>query len=128
MIVNGKNYSEEIKKLLIQNSKSIDERFLGNNSFSLVSLRNGNIQGFSAYYKISNSLCEIFLYISPELIDQPEEIRILEKLISVAKGNGFETLRVCLENLTEHEMYICKRKGFREETSSNTRTILCKHI
>ncbi len=128
MIMNGKNYSEEIKKLLIQNSKSIDERFFENNSFSLVSLRNGIIQGFSAYYKISNSLCEIFLYISPELIDQPEEIRILEKLISVAKGNGFETLRVCLENLTEHEMYICKRKGFREETSSNTRTILCKHI
>lgn len=26
MIMNGKNYSEEIKKLLIQNSKSIDER------------------------------------------------------------------------------------------------------
>ena len=32
MIVNGKNYSEEIKKLLIQNSKNIDERFFGNNS------------------------------------------------------------------------------------------------
>ena len=128
MIMNGKNYSEEIKKILIQNSKSIDERFFENNSFSLVSLRNGIIQGFSAYYKRSNSLCEIFLYISPELIDQPEEIRILEKLISVAKGNGFETLKVCLENLTEHEMYICKRKGFREETSSDTRTILCKHI
>ena len=128
MIINGKNYSEEIKKLLIQNSKSIDERFFENNSFSLVSLRNGIIQGFSAYYKISNSLCEIFLYISPELIDQPEEIRILEKLISVAKGNGFETLKVCLENLTEQEMYICKRKGFREETSSNTQTVLCKHI
>ena len=28
MIVNGKNYSEEIKKLLTQNSKNIDERFL----------------------------------------------------------------------------------------------------
>ena len=54
MIVNGKNYSEEIKKLLIQNSKNIDERFFGNNSFSLISLRNGNIHGFSAYYKISN--------------------------------------------------------------------------
>ena len=128
MIVNGKNYSEEIKKLLTQNSKNIDERFFGNNSFSLVSLRNGNIQGFSAYYRISNSLCEIFLYISPELIDQPEEIRILEKLLSVAKGNGFETLKVCLENLTEQGMYICKRKGFREETSSNTQTVLCKHI
>ena len=128
MIMNGKNYSEEIKKLLIQNSKSIDERFFGNNSFSLVSLRNGNIQGFSAYYKISNSLCEIFLYISPELIDQPEEIKLLEKLISVARGNGFETLKVCLENLTEHEMYICKRKGFREDPSSNTKNELCKHI
>ena len=128
MIMNGKNYSEEIKKLLIQNSKSIDERFFENNSFSLVSLRNGNIQGFSAYYKISNNMCEIFLYISPELTDQPEEIKLLEKLISVAKGNGFETLKVCLENLTEHEMYICKRKGFREETSSDTRTVLCKHI
>ena len=54
MIVNGKNYSEEIKKLLTQNSKNIDERFFGNNSFSLVSLRNGIIHGFSAYYKISN--------------------------------------------------------------------------
>ena len=128
MIVNGKNYSEEIKKLLTQNSKNIDERFFGNNSFSLVSLHNGNIQGFSAYYKISNSLCEIFLYISPELIDQPEEIRLFEKLISVAKGNGFETLKVCLENLTEHEMNICKRKGFREETSSDTQTVLYKHI
>jgi len=51
MIMNGKNYSEEIKKLLIQNSKSIDERFFENNSFSLVSLRNGNIQGFS-YTKV----------------------------------------------------------------------------
>ena len=128
MIVNGKNYSEEIKKLLIQNSKNIDERFFGNNSFSLVSLRNGNIQGFSTYYKISNSLCEVFLYISPELIDQPEEIKLLEKLISVAKGNGFETLKVCLKNLTEHEMYICKRKGFREENSSNTKNDLYKHI
>ena len=128
MIVNGKNYSEEIKKLLTQNSKNIDERFFGNNSFSLVSLRIGNIQGFSAYYKSSNSLCEIFLYISPELIDQPEEIRLFEKLISVARGNGFETLKVCLENLTEHEMNICKRKGFREETSSDTQTVLCKHI
>ena len=128
MIVNGKNYSEEIKKLLTQNSKNIDERFFGNNSFSLVSLRNGNIQEFSAYYKISNSLCEIFLYISPELIDQPEEIKLLEKLISVARGNGFETLKVCLENLTEHEMNICKRKGFMEETSSDTQTVLCKHI
>ena len=128
MIVNGKNYSEEIKKLLTQNSKNIDERFFGNNSFSLVSLRNGNIQGFSAYYKNSNSLCEMFLYISPELIDQPEEIRLFEKLISVARGNGFETLKVCLENLTEHEMNICKRKGFREETSSDTQTVLYKHI
>ena len=128
MIVNGKNYSEEIKNLLTQNSKNIDERFFGNNSFSLVSLRNGNIQGFSAYYKISNSLCEIFLYISPELIDQPEEIRLFEKLISVARGNGFETLKVCLKNLTEHEMYICKRKGFREENSSNTKNDLYKHI
>ena len=128
MIVNGKNYSEEIKNLLTQNSKNIDERFFGNNSFSLVSLRKGNIQGFSAYYKISNSLCEIFLYISPELIDQPEEIKLLEKLISVAKGNGFETLKVCLKNLTEHEMYICKRKGFREENSSNTKNELYKHI
>ena len=128
MIMNGKNYSEEIKKLLIQNSKSIDERFFENNSFSLVSLRNGSLQGFSAYYKISNSLCEIFLYISPELTDQPEEIKLLEKLISAARGNGFETLKVCLENLTEHEMYICKRKGFREETSSDAQTVLCKHI
>ncbi len=67
MIVNGKNYSEEIKKLLTQNqnSKSIDERFFENNSFSLVSLQNGNIQGFSAYYKISNNLCEIFLFTEP---------------------------------------------------------------
>ena len=128
MIINGKNYSEKIKNQLTQNSKNIDERFFGNNSFSLVSLRNGNIQGFSAYYKISNSLCDIFLYISPELIDQPEEIKLLEKLISVARGNGFETLKVCLENLTEHEMYICKRKGFREETSSDTQTVLYKHI
>ena len=128
MIVNGKNFSEEIKKLLTQNSKNIDERFFGNNSFSLVSLRNGNIQGFSAYYKISNSLCEIFLYISPELIEQPEEIKLLEKLISIAKGNGFETLKVCLENLSDHEKYVCKRKGFREETSSDTQTVLCKHI
>ena len=128
MIVNGKNYSEEIKNLLTQNSKNIDERFFGNNSFSLVSLRNGNIQGFSAYYKISNSMCEIFLYISPELIDQPEELKLLEKLISVARGNGFETLKVCLKNLTEHEMYICKRKGFREENSSNTKKDLYKHI
>ena len=128
MIVNGKNYSEEIKKLLTQNSKNIDERFFENNSFSLVSLRNGIIQGFSAFYKISDSLCEIFLYISPELTEQPEEIKLLEKLISVARGNGFETIKVCLENLTEHEMYICKRKGFREETSSDTQTVLCKHI
>ena len=128
MIVNGKNYSEEIKNLLTQNSKNIDERFFGNNSFSLVSLRKGNIQGFSAYYKISNILCEIFLYISPELTDQPEEIRLLEKLISIAKGNGFETLKVCLENLSEHEMYICKRKGFKEETSSNTKNDLYKHF
>lgn len=128
MIINGKNYSEKIKNQLTQNSKNIDERFFGNNSFSLVSLRNGNIQGFSAYYKISNSLCEIFLYISPELIDQPEEIRLFEKLISVARGNGFETLKVCLENLTENEMNICKRKGFREETSSDTQTVLYKHI
>ena len=45
----------------------------------------------------------MFLYISPELIDQPEEIRLFEKLISVARGNGFETLKVCLENLSEHE-------------------------
>ena len=59
-----KQSAEEIKNLLTQNSKNIDERFFGKNSFSLVSLRNGNIQGFSAYYKISNSLCEIFLYIS----------------------------------------------------------------
>ena len=128
MIMNGKNYSEEIKKLLIQNSKSIDERFFENNSFSLVSLRNGIIQGFSAYYKISNSLCEIFLYISPELTEQPEEIRLLEKLISAARGNGFETLKVCVQNLSEHEKYVCKRKGFREETSSDTQTVLCKHI
>ena len=128
MIVNGKNYLEEIKKLLTQNSKNIDERFFGNNSFSLVSLRNGNIQGFSAYYKISNSLCEIFLYISPELTDQPEEIRLLEKLISIAKGNGFETLKVCLENLSEDEMYICKRKVFREEPSSDTKNYLYKHF
>ena len=128
MIVNGKNYSEEIKKLLTKNSKNIDERFFGNNSFSLISLCKGNIQGFSAYYKISNILCEISLYISPELIDQPEEIKLLEKLISIAKGNGFETLKVCLENLTEHEKYVCKRKGFREEISSDTQTVLCKHI
>ena len=73
-------------------------------------------------------MCEIFLYISPELIDQPEEIRLFEKLISVARGNGFETLKVCLENLTENEMNICKRKGFREETSSDTQTVLYKHI
>ena len=57
-----------------------------------------------------------------------EEIRLFEKLISVAKGNGFETLKVCVQNLSEHEMNICKRKGFREETSSNTRTVLYKHI
>ena len=61
MIINGKNYSEKIKKQLTQNSKNIDGRFFGNNSFSLVSLCNGNIQRFSAYYKISNSLCEILL-------------------------------------------------------------------
>ena len=128
MIMNGKNYSEEIKKLLTQNSKSIDERFFENNSFSLVSLRNENIQGFSAYYKISNNMCEIFLYISPELKDQPEEIKLLEKLISVARGNGFETLKVCVQNLSEYEKYVCKRKGFREETSSDTQTVLCKHI
>ncbi|MDY5818841.1 MAG: hypothetical protein SPK26_12500 [Treponema sp.] len=128
MIVNGKNYSEEIKNLLTQNSKNIDERFFGNNSFSLISLCKGNIQGFSAYYKISNSLCEIFLYISPELIDQPEEIKLLEKLISVARGNGFETLKVCVQNLSEHEKYVCKRKGFREKTSSDTKNDLYKHF
>ena len=128
MIINGKNYSEKIKNQLTQNSKNIDERFFGNNSFSLVSLCNGNIQGFSAYYKISNSMCEIFLYISPELIDQPEELKLLEKLISVARGNGIETLKVCLENLTENEMNICKRKGFREETSFDTKNDLYKHF
>ena len=50
----GGDSDERIKNLLTQNSKNIDERFFGNNSFSLVSLRNGNIQGFSTYYKISN--------------------------------------------------------------------------
>ena len=123
-----KNIQKKYKTCLLRIQKNIDERFFGNNGFSLVSLRNGNIQGFSAYYKNSNSLCEMFLYISPELIDQPEEIRLFEKLISVARGNGFETLKVCLENLSEHEKYVCKRKGFREETSSDTQTILCKHI
>ena len=29
---------------------------------------------------------------------------------------------------SEHEKYVCKRKGFREETSSDTQTVLCKHI
>ena len=57
-----------------------------------------------------------------------EKIKLLEKLISIAKGNGFETLIVCLENLSKHEKYVCKRKGFREETSSDKRTVLCKHI
>ena len=57
-----------------------------------------------------------------------EEIRLFEKLISVARGNGFETLKVCLENLTEHEMNICKRKGFREETSFDTKNDLYKHF
>ena len=128
MIINGKKIQKKYKTCLLRIQKNIDERFLGNNVFSLVSLHNGNIQGFSAYYKIYNGLCEIFLYISPELIDQPEEIRLFEKLISVARGNGFETLKVCLENLTEHEMNICKRKGFREETSSDTQTVLYKHI
>ena len=123
-----KKIQKKYKTCLLRIQKNIDERFWGNNVFSLVSLRNGNIQGFSAYFKISNSLCEIFLYISPELIDQPEEIRLLEKLISVAKGNGFETLKVCVQNLSEHEKYVCKRKGFREETSSDTQTVLCKHI
>lgn len=33
MIMNGKNYSEEIKKFFIQNSKSIDERFFVINHF-----------------------------------------------------------------------------------------------
>ena len=47
-----------------------------------------------------------------------EEIKLLEKLISIAKGNGFETLKICLENLSDHEKYVCKRKGFRAETSS----------
>ena len=47
---------------------------------------------------------------------------------AIAKGNGFETLKVCVQNLTEHEMYVCKRKGFREEISSDTQTVLCKHI
>ena len=41
-----------------------------------------------------------------------EEIRLLEKLISIAKGNGFETLKICSENLSKHEIYICKKKGF----------------
>ena len=38
MIMNGKNYSEEIKKLLIQNSKSIDERFFVINHFLTLDL------------------------------------------------------------------------------------------
>ena len=33
MIMNVKNYSEEIKKFFIQNSKSIDERFFVINHF-----------------------------------------------------------------------------------------------
>ena len=57
-----------------------------------------------------------------------EEIRLLEKLISVAKGNCFETLKVCVQKLSEHEKYVCKRKGLREENSSDKRTVLCKHI
>ena len=68
-----KKIQKKYKTCLLRIQKNIDERFWGNNVFSLVSLRNGNIHGFSAYYKISNSLCEMFLYISPELIDQPEE-------------------------------------------------------
>ncbi|MDY5124165.1 MAG: hypothetical protein SPE59_10275 [Treponema sp.] len=47
----GDDSDERIKNLLTQNSKNIDERFFGNNSFLLISLRNGNIQGLSAYYK-----------------------------------------------------------------------------
>ena len=57
-----------------------------------------------------------------------EEIRLLEKLISAAKGNCFETLNVCVQNLSEHEKYVCKRIGLREENSSDKRTVLCKHI
>ena len=57
-----------------------------------------------------------------------EEIKLLEKLISIAKGNGFETLKICLENLSDHEKYVCKRKGLRKENSSDKRTVLCKHI
>ena len=51
---------KKYKTCLLRIQKNIDERFFGNNGFSLVSLRNGNIQGFSAYYKISNSLCDFF--------------------------------------------------------------------
>lgn len=39
-----------------------------------------------------------------------EEIRLLEKLISVAKGNCFETLKVCVQNLSEHENMFVKEK------------------
>ena len=57
-----------------------------------------------------------------------EKIKLLEKLISIARGNGFETLKVCSENLSEHEKYVCKRKGFREENSSDTKNDLYMHI
>ena len=130
-IVNGIDYLPEIKELIIEYSKflnrdlsfqSLEEelndlgkKFSGNNGYCLALLINGKVMGCVAYHKLTDTRCEMKrLYVKPETRGLKAGEKLIEKIISVAKENGFKEMVLDTIEPLKAAIHIYQKAGFEE--------------
>ena len=130
-IVNGINYLSEIKELILEYSKFLNrdlsfqsleaelqdlgKKYSGNEGSSLVLLVDGKVMGCVAYHKLTDTRCEMKrLYVKPEIRGLKAGEKLVEKIISVAKENGFSEMVLDTIEPLQAAIHLYKKMGFEE--------------
>ena len=130
-IVDGINYLPEIKELILEYSKflnrdlsfqSLEEelkdlgkKYTGKNGYILALLLDGKVIGCVAYHKLTDSRCEMKrLYVKPETRGLKAGEQLVQKIISVAKENGFAEMVLDTIEPLKAAIHLYKKMGFTE--------------
>ena len=130
-IVNGIDYIDEIKTLIIEYTKFLNRdlsfqnleeelndlkhKYTGNNGKVLVALVNGKVAGCVAYYKHNNNRCEMKrLFVKDEYKELSIGNQLVKEIVEQARIAGYKEMVLDTIEPLKAAIHLYKKYGFIE--------------
>lgn len=130
-IKDGTPYINEVKKLIIEYTKSLErdlsfqnleeelnniaKKYTAPEGELLVAIENNVIVGIVAYHKLSNTRCEMKrLYVKPNYRGKKLGEKLISKLLTQAKYSGYTEMVLDTIIPLKSAIYLYKKLGFKE--------------